>query len=123
MKNIIAISIIVGLLLPSFSFAQTIPETTEEAKALGEKMLQEGEKQMPGLIEKMWNEEVFPIWQKMWRWLVSQINSRIVSWLHPEVEKRKEIFEENFPEEKEKMKEEAKTEAYSLWQKFKDLIK
>jgi len=95
----------------------------EEAGEFGEKLFEEGEKQMPGMIEKMWKEDILPVWQKMGKWLVQQINSRIMSWLNPEVEKRKEIFQENFPAEKEEMKQEAKKEASSLWQRFKELIK
>jgi len=123
MKRIIVTSILVCFLLPSFSFAQKMPETMEEAGQFGEKLFDESEKQMPGIVEKMWNEDVLPIWQKMWSWLSSYINSKIMSWLSPEVEKRKEIFQENFPEEKEEMKQEAKNEASSLWNKFKELIK
>jgi len=127
MKKIIAISILVCFLLPSFSFAQKMPETMEEAGELGEKLFQEGEKQMPGIIEKMWKEDVLPVWQKMWNWLASHIGSKIMSWLNPEIAKRKENFQENFPGEKEEMKQEVKTQASSLWKdlwnKFKELIK
>ncbi|MBM3257946.1 MAG: hypothetical protein FJZ05_01890, partial [Candidatus Nealsonbacteria bacterium] len=69
MKKIIAISIIVCFLSPTFSFAQKIPETMEEAGEFGEKLFEEGEKQMPGMIEKMWKEDILPVWQKMGKWL------------------------------------------------------
>lgn len=127
MKKIIAILILACFLLPNFSFAQKIPETMEEAGEMGEKLLQEGEKQMPSIIEKIWKEEVLPVWQKIWNWFASRIGSKISSWLNPEIEKRKEIFQENFPTEKQEMEQEVKTEAASLWNKLwnklKELIK
>lgn len=123
MKNIILTSIIACLLLPNFAFAQNLPETTGEMKEFGQNMLQQTEERLPGMIQQMWKENVLPIWTKMWNWLVSHINAKIMSWLNPEIKKRKEIFQENFPGEKEKMQQEVKKEGSSLWQKFKELIK
>ncbi|PIV44873.1 MAG: hypothetical protein COS25_02895 [Candidatus Nealsonbacteria bacterium CG02_land_8_20_14_3_00_37_10] len=103
------------------------PENIEEVKAVGEKALGVGEKELPGIIEKIWKEEVLPIWQKMWDWVKANIWSRIESWIKPEIEKRKQFFEEGFGREKEEMKEELKTEvpkvSKSLWEKFRELIK
>ncbi len=123
MKNIIVISIIVCLLSPNFSFAQKIPETMEEAGEFGEKLFEESEEQMPGLIERMWNENILPIWQKMWNWLLSHFGSKIKNWLKPEVEKRKSFIKESFPGEKQEMQQETKSGASYLWNKFKELIK
>ncbi|MDP1538790.1 MAG: hypothetical protein Q8M00_02045 [bacterium] len=132
MKKIISILILSLILLPNFSFAQeqfemSTPETLEEAKKIGEKALGVGKKELPGIIEKIWKEEVLPIWQRMWDWVKANIWSKIESWIKPEVEKRKQFFEEGFEREKEEMKEEVKTElpkvGKSLWEKFRELIK
>jgi len=127
MKKTIAILILTCFLFPVFSSAQKIPKTMEQAGEFGEKLLQEGEKQMPSIIEKIWKNEVLPVWQKIWDWIASRIGSKISSWLNPEIEKRKEIFQENFPIEKQEMEQEVKTEAASLWNKLwnklKELIK
>ena len=104
------------------ALAVSVPENQEEIKAFGEKALQAGENQLPGMIEKMWREEVVPVWQKMWDWLLSHLGSRVKSWLKPEVEKRKSFIEEDFPGEKQEMQQEAKSGASSLWNKFKELI-
>ena len=122
----------VGILLPNFSFGQeqsqtNLPETLEEVKKIGEKALEVGEKELPGIIEKIWKEEVLPIWQKMWYWFKTNIWSRVENWIRPEIEKRKEILKEGFEGKKEEMKEELKTEVpktgKSLWEKFKELIR
>lgn len=135
MKNkklkIILISFaIIGLILPVFCSAQndiTMPETFDEAKKIGEKALETGEREMPGIIQTIWKEEVVPVWQRMWNWTKKNIWIKIENWIKPEVEKRKEIFEEGFEREKEEMKEEIKKEVpkvgKSLWEKFKELIK
>ena len=140
MKKILSTLILFCFLVPLFGlinsprvvFAQSEnqinpPENIEEVKAVGEKALGVGEKELPRIIEKIWKEEVLPIWQKMWDWLKANIWSRIESLIRPEIEKRKQLFEEGFGREKEEMKEELKTEvpkvSKSLWEKFRELIK
>jgi len=124
----IAFLIILGLILPFFSFAQTTPpETLEGAKEAGEKALEIGGKELPGIMERIWKEEVLPVWLNIWNWLKSKTWSKIERWFLPEYEKRKQYFEENFGLEKEEMEEELKTEVPKvtkpLWEKFKELIK
>ena len=128
MKNIIIISIMIGFLSPFFSLAQTsLPETMGEAREAGERALDIGEKELPGIIERIWREEVLPVWLSMWNWLKAKTWSKIERWIMPEYEKRKQYFEEGFEPEKEELKEEIKTEVpkatRSLWEKFKELIK
>ena len=133
--KITSILIISGLLLPIFSFAQnqpiTPPKTLEEAKAIGEKALEVSKTKLPGIIEKIWKEEVLPVWQKMYEWFNINIWPKIESWFKKEVqlrakeeiEKRKPIIKEEFKKEKEEMKEEVPEVTKSLWERFKELIK
>jgi len=127
--NSIIILSIAGLLLPSFSFAQTagLPETSEDVKALGEKALEVGEKEVPGMIKTMWQEQVLPIWQKMFNWVKTNIWPKFYSWFQkevsPEIEKRKPLIEEEFEKEKEEVKAELPQVGNSLWEKFKQIIK
>lgn len=132
--NIILVLAIVGIITPNFSFIRgqglTPPENIEEAKELGEKALETTQKEMPGLVEKIFNEEVLPIWQKMYDWVKANIWPKIEGFfekfIKPEVEKRKPVIEEEFEKEKQEMKEEVKNTLpqvlKSLWEKFKDLI-
>ncbi|GAH56878.1 unnamed protein product, partial [marine sediment metagenome] len=98
-KKIIAISIICGVLLPSFSFAQIEqPETLEEAKEMGEKALEVSKKELPGILEKLWKEDVLPLWEKMHSWFMTNIWPKIESWFKKEVEPRvKEEVEKRKP--------------------------
>jgi len=144
MKKLIPILVIFGLLLPSFSlinsppvsFAQIEPpETLEGAKEMGEEALETTQKELPGILEKTWKEEVLPVWQKMYRWFEINIWAKIKSWfknevaprVKEEIEKRKPIIEEEFEKEKEETKEEIKEElpkiGKSLWERFKELIR
>ena len=126
------------LILPSFSLAQTQtttpPETLEEVKELGEKALKTSQKELPGILEKIWKEDVLPVWEKMYEkwseWWDSStqpwfqnIWEKIATLFGKEIEKRKPIIEEEFKKEKEEVKEELPEVTKSLWEKFKELIK
>jgi len=127
--NLIIILSITGLLLPSFFFAQTtdLPETPEDVKALGEKTLEVGEKEIPGIIKAMWQEQVLPVWQKMFGWFKANLWPKFYSWFQkevtPEIEKRKPLIEEEFEKEKKEVKEELPQVGNSLWEKFMQIIK
>ncbi len=126
-----------SLVSPVFSLAQETPkvieppETMEEAKELGEKALETTQKELPGILEKIWEEDVLPIWQKMYDWFLTNIWPQIKSWfkkeveprVKEEVEKRKPIIEEEFEKEKEKLKEEIPEVSKSLWEKLNELIR
>lgn len=117
-----------GLLLPSFSFSQTsiLPETPEEAVQLGEKVLEEGEKEVPGMLKTIWRDQVLPVWQKMFDWFKAKIWPKFYSWyqkeIAPELEKRKPLLEEEFEKETEEVKQELPAVGKSLWEKFKEII-
>ena len=89
------------------------PETLESAK---EGVLNIGDKVMQGIphaIGRAWEEQVLPIWQKMWQWTkedawqkrispaLQTIGDKAKSILGPEVTKRKEIAQERLKEQKE----------------------
>jgi len=141
-KLIIILSII-GFILPGFSLSQeeskvTAPETLEKVQEFGEKFLKKIVEELPGIIEKIWREDVLPVWQKMYDIWSNWWDFRLQPWLQniwqkfmtllgQEVEKRKPQIEETFEKEKEELKEEIKKEApevgKSLWDKLKELIK
>ena len=133
--KIIFFLLIFSLVLPGFSFAQPqsfqTPETLEEAKEMGEKALETTQKELPGILEKIWKEEVLPVWQKMYDWFEVNVLPKIKSWfkkgiepkVKEEIEKRKPVVEEEFQKEKEEVKEELPEVTKSLWEKFKELIK
>jgi hypothetical protein len=134
-KNIICFFLIAGLILPGFSFGQQesfqTPETLEEAKEMGEKALETGKEKLPGILEKVWEEEILPVWERMYNWFMVNVWPGIENWfkkeveprVKEEVEKRKPIIEEEFQKEKEEAKEELPEVTKSLWERFKELIK
>jgi len=132
MIRTITIFIIFGLFLPILSpvvFAEDestkikTPETIEDVQQLGSKALEVGEKELPGILQKIWQEEVLPIWQKMYDWFKANVWPKIESWIKPEIEKRKPLLEKEFEKEKEEVKKELPEVSKSLWEKFRDLIK
>lgn len=135
-KKIIIISIFAGLILPSFSLTAQVqlqpPENLDEAKKIGEKALEVSKKELPGIVEKIWKEEVLPVWQKMYDWFRENIWERYIlpffkKEVEPrtrqEIEKRKPIIQEEFQKEEKELKEEVPIVGKSLWEKFKDIIK
>lgn len=132
-NKIIIILAIVGILSPIFSLAQTksvtTPDTLEEAGKLGEKALKTTEEELPGILERIWKEEVLPLWQKMYDWFKANIWPKIEGWfkkletpIKEEIEKRKSTAKEEFGKKKEEMKEEAPQIGKTLWEKIKELI-
>jgi len=147
-KTIIILSIIGFLTLPNFSSATEqipqieTPETFEEAEEMGKGFLKETKERLPRILEKIWEEEVIPVWKKMYEKWRNWWNSYIYPWLQNvwqkilkllgrEIEERKPIIEEQFEKEKEELKQELKEEikkeapevGKTLWEKFKELIK
>lgn len=141
---IIVISVIFGVLLPSFSFSQVKPpETLEEAKGMGEKVSKEVQIKLPGILEKIWNEEILPVLEKYYQWIKINIWSPMERWfkkvakpkVRGEREKRKPLIEEKLKKEKEELKGELpKIKNYfqvfiseffrnKEWERFKELIK
>lgn len=122
--------IVVILLVSLFSFGNfaaaqnslSQPETVEEAKELGKKALEIGKKKLPGIIEKIWEQEVLPIWQKMYNWFLENIWAEVWPYAEKEIEKRRPLIEEEFEKEKQELRKEAPELGKSLWQRFKELI-
>lgn len=139
-KTIIILSIAI-LILPSFSFvlAQNqpieMPGTLDEAKEMGEEFSQEAKEKLPGILEKLWKEEVVPVWGAMWSWaknwwqetiwprITGFFKEKIKPPVEEEIEKRKTIIKEEFEKEKEELKKEAPEIGKSLWERFKEIIK
>ena len=105
-----------------------VPETIEEAKTLGERILWS----FPEALKKTWREAL-AIWKTMLGWfkgfwysyispLLRNIWYKINFYLGREVEKRKPEIREELEKEKEEMKEEIPEVGKSLWQRFKELI-
>lgn len=140
MKYLLLVSIISSLFFPVFAFAEEKitepPATFEEAKELGEKGLEVTKEDMPGILERLWNEEVIPLWKKMWNWAKNFWKDTFWPWIRglwerrvkppveEEVEKRKEIIEENIEKEKEELQETMVPKGIrSLWEELKELVK
>lgn len=132
-KNLVVVFIILGVMLPNFSFGQEssqikAPEDLEEVKELGEKALDIGKKELPGTLGKIWKEEVLPLWQRMYDWLKRTVwDPYLNPFFQKEMEKRKPMIGEEFEKEKEEMRESAKEEipkaTKSLWERLKELVK
>ena len=141
-KGLIIFLIIFGLILPSFSFLRSErimpPETPEEIKELGEKAVETTKEEGPGISEKIWKEEILPVWQRMWSWTKNYWNDALWPWItelcssftqrftgaikgfwerrikppmEEEVEKKKEVVEERVEEGKKEIEEKLK----NLW--------
>jgi len=124
--------VVLSILIISFLFTTTIPyssaqefapkapETFEEAKTLGERILIG----FPEAFKNVWHQSL-AFWKKMLNyvspWFKSIWNS-ILSFLGKEVEERRPEVEEEFKKEIQEMKEEIPKAGKSLWQRLKELI-
>ena len=124
-KFLINLLILLGLVLPGVCLAQEqyqFPKTLEEVKDFGLRILEK----LPEAVKRTWQEEVWPLWQRMWNWVWPRIEPwwhKFLDFLGKEVEKRKPIIEEELRREKEELKEELPRVGESLWERFKELLK
>ena len=138
-KYVLLILIMAGLFLPVSGFTEEQisgpPATLEEAKELGEEALEVTKEKMPGILERIWKEEILPFWQRMWDgaknfwkdtfwpWIRGFWERRIKPPVEEEVEKRKEIVEESIEKEKEELQETFVPKGIkSLWDELKELV-
>ena len=116
-----SVLLIISLILPSFVFAQDIeaPGSLDEARDLGEKFGESAQKELPVLLEKIWKQQVLPVWQKIWQKIVDKMGDwwSFSAWpkIEQELEKEKQELEQEIEKEMPKIKED-------LWQRFKELL-
>jgi hypothetical protein len=121
-KKIIIVLIIFGFLLPSFSLGEVpniieAPKTIDEVKKMAEETIVDTKRELPGILEQIWRNEVLPIWRNMWRWLNSKIQT-----IWQGIQERKSIIKEELKREKEEIKKGVSEISRLLWGKFKELI-
>ena len=130
--KIILLFLAFNLVFPIAVFSQTpSPENLKDLKDTGEKTVDAVKKELPGTVEKIWREEVWPIWKKMGEWLLKNVGEPVAVWfkknieprIKKEVETKKPQIKEEFQKEKKELKDEAPKVGNSLWQRFKSIIK
>jgi NRPS condensation-like uncharacterized protein len=127
-KNFINLLLILSLALPIFSFAQQQtkikqPENLEEAKEMGKQAIETTQKELPGILKKIWKEEALPVWQKMWEWFRENILVKIESLFKSEYEKKKPEVKEEFKKKTEEIKKETPQFLGKILEKFSSLLR
>ena len=128
-KSILSL-LIIGLILPSFCFAQEgtiqMPQDMEEAKSFSFDIL----KRLPEAVKDVWQNQALPLWQNMWDWVKNFWNRYIADKVGELWQKFLNLIgketpdlEQEFQKEKEEMREDAPRVGKSLWQRFQDLLK
>lgn len=128
-------SVLVNVVLPSVSFAQSspqasgLPETLEGAKSVGIKAL----RLFPETFKGIW-QEALGAWQVIFKKIKNFWANYINPWFQSlwgtidnsfkkELKRREPIIEEEFKKEQKEIKEEAPRVGKSLWERFRELIK
>jgi NRPS condensation-like uncharacterized protein len=127
-KNFINLLLILSLALPISSFAQQQtkikqPENLEEAKEMGKQAIETTQKELPGILKKIWKEEALPVWQKMWEWFRENILVKIESLFKSEYEKKKPEVKEEFKKKTEEIKKETPQFLGKILEKFSSLLR
>lgn len=134
LTKILIILIILSFALVNLSLAQeTIqaPKTLEEAKEMGEQAFETGRRRLPDILKTLWEEDVLPVWKKMYDWFEINMGSKIKDFFQNEVmprlegeyEKRKPQIEQEFEEEKQELREELPELGKTIWERLKELWK
>lgn len=143
---ILLLSMIGAYTIPIFSLAETkeglsgpkVPDTLEQAKEETGKVGSKIASGLPGVIKKIWEDEVFPVWKDMLNWVNETVWEKYLSppfqnvwediegFLGKEIERKKPILQQEFEREKEELKKELQTQtskaSQSLWGRFKSLF-
>ena len=151
-RSLLIFLLILGLISPNFNFIlseqSTPPDTPEEAVEMGKEVTEEAKENLPGILEKIWKEEILPFWKRMiievrsfivlcftraWDWtkecwkdtlwprLKGLWERKVKSPVEEEAEKRKEIIEERVEKEKKEIEEKFISEtSKSIWGEIKD---
>lgn len=135
-KNFLIALFIFIFACPLFCSAETKqPQDMDEAINVSQQILENTEKEMPGLVQRLWQNEVLPVWRKMFDWTKTNIwENKLSAWFEnfwqttknvfkTEVDQRKPTVEKEFQKEKQDLKNEAPLVGQNLWQKFQELIK
>lgn len=122
MKNLIFfICIIVFFIFFSnFSFSQIEPPSTlEEGTNFLIRIWNEMRKNFFSIL----NENVLPVWKKLWNWFKENILVKIENLFKIEMEKRKSIIKEELEKEKEETKKDLPNLLKFFLNKLREIIK
>lgn len=96
----------------------SVPSTLQEAKEVAVKVFWTAVKFLPNILKKIWDENVYPVWQKMWNafynwwegslkpFIYKIFKKEIQPRAEEEIEKRKPIVEEELEKERQEMRQE-----------------
>lgn len=117
-KGSVAIILLFAILAPIPASAQGLeaPQTVDEAKEFGTGIA----KQLPNAMQKIFNEEVLPVWGKMWAYAIDFWNRTARSFVQSIIDKTSEIIGREVEERKPYIKEEFEKEKEELTQELKE---
>jgi len=125
MNKIIVLGVLIGVL-----FAQNIQATTAtESMTLNiEETLNRTidfiVNDLFGLVKGLFEEKVIPLWEKMYEWIKENVWEKIKPLTEAEIERRKQIAEEEYQAEKEEILEEIEEISIKndIWEKIKTFL-
>ena len=107
MKKIIFLGVLIGLLFTQNVQALTKPINTESISISFENTLDRVMSfilhDFPGIIKENFNEKVIPLWREMYQWIDVNIWEKIKPYTGAEIERRKQIAEEESKKEREEL--------------------
>jgi len=123
MNKIIFIGVLIGLLFTQSVQAATgsIPVNIEETL---DRVMDFLLHDLPALIKGIFEENVLPIWNRMYEWFKENIWEKIKPLTTEEIERRKEIAEEEARKEREELLAEIGEISIKndIWEKVKDFL-
>ena len=129
MEEKILIAIIIVSLLICVSVAAQIgsnnvqvPENMQQAGDFAQNVVNQGKKDLPGIIKNLWENSVLPIWKSMYNWADSYFLQKAKQLISNEIQFRKPIVKEEFQKSTEQMGQDITTTTNSEWERFKELF-
>ena len=124
MNKIIVLGILIGVLFSQNIQAATAESMTLNVEATLNRVVDFIANDLFGIVKEMFEEKVIPIWEKMYEWFKENIWAKIKPLTEAEIERRKQIAEEESQAEKDEIIEEMEEISIKndIWGKIKTFL-
>jgi len=124
MKKIIFLGVLVGLLFTQNIQVVNAKVITGGAEEVLNRVVDFILYELPGMIKEIFEEKVLPIWSRMYEWFKENIWEKIKPLTSEEIERRKQIAEDETQKEKDELLQEIGEISIKndLWEKIKGFL-
>ena len=124
MKKIIFLGILIGLLFTQNVQVVNAKVITGNVEEILDRVVDFILYTLPGMIKELFEEQVLPLWKRMYEWFKENIWEKIKPLTVEEIERRKQIAEEEAQKERDELMQEIGEISINndFWEKIKEFL-